>query len=172
MASTVNISEVKCLLDERYFEFRFHKARKTENSETKVFDENSIEQHCTSQYVSGQNIYVAIKKNAGMARVSTSNKVESEVPENVFPTRRVMYGTQGINAEENDRINGVSCKCSSESVSEESSPDVEFKKKAQVILKSIRSSYQYQVASETIAHAIGSPLSEFEKSYLFCLSCY
>ena len=66
-------------------------------------------------------------------------------------------------AEENDRINGVSCKCSSESVSEESSPDVEFKKKAQVILKSIRSSYQYQVASETIAHAIGSPLEEFEK---------
>lgn len=225
MASTVNISEVKCLLDERSLESRFQKASKTENSETRVFDENSIEQHCTSQYVSEQNISVAIK-NAGIARVSTSDKVGSEVPENVFPTGRVMDGTHKVSdssgqwklqlldapsvmhtetnngihkgssenekshllydelesmpsiqetdmtninivvqrtAEENDRINGVSCKLSSESVSEASSPDVEFKKKAQVIVKSIRSSYQYQVASETIAHAIGSPLAEFEK---------
>lgn len=39
----------------------------------------------------------------------------------------------------------------------------ESNKKAQSILKSIDSSYEYQIMSEHIAQAIGSPIAEFEK---------
>lgn len=63
----------------------------------------------------------------------------------------------------NDLLSTNDGQCSSQSVSEAFSPDVEFKKKARVILKSIISSYHYQVASENIAHEFGSPLAEFEK---------
>lgn len=227
MARTVNISEVKYLHDERSFQSRFQKASNIVNSETSVFDENDIEHHCISQYLSEQNISVATK-NAGMTRATTSENVGSEVPENVFPTRRVtdsthnvydssgqwnlqlshapsvtymetdsdihkgssknekshllddelesMHSIQKIDMANTNLVvqttteeNGFSCKCSSESVSEASSPDVVFKKKAQVILNSISSSYQCQVTSENIAHTIGSPLAEFEK-LLYCVS--
>lgn len=227
MAPTVNISEVKYLHDEKSFQSRFQKESKIVNSEKSVFDENAIEHHCISQYVSEQSIYVATK-NVGMTRGTTSENVRSEVPENVFPSRRVTDGThnvydssgqwnpqlsdapsvtymetnsdihKGSSEKEKSHLlddeleskhsiqkidmanpnlvvqttaeeNGFSCKCSSESVSEASSPDVVFKKKAQVILNSISSSYQCQVTSENMAHVIGSPLAEFEK-VLYCVS--
>lgn len=68
-----------------------------------------------------------------------------------------------MNLTNNEHVIEVSCKCSSCISLPASSSNAKFEKMAQAISSSILTSFESQLASESISHALGAPLAEFEK---------
>ncbi|KAH9323660.1 hypothetical protein KI387_018299, partial [Taxus chinensis] len=189
MTSAVHISEAQ-LVDEVSFHSPFQKENKTTESRIMLSCENDIDQHFNMQHARELDVPFEIKRVA-MVTASTpdtgaaatqymdgENNVHKGSSENykLHASSDILLKStvsaqetdtsnhvEQTNAVEKQHISEVSCKCLSYISAPASSSNAELKEMAHVISNSISASYESQLASESITHALGSPLAEFEK---------
>ncbi|XP_057862304.1 uncharacterized protein LOC131070717 isoform X1 [Cryptomeria japonica] len=189
MTSALHISDVQ-LVDGSSFHSPFQKESKSMDVRLRVSGENDLDQCFNLQHVAQEKVPVgaisaamvmACTPNTGAVdtqymdienndcevsnethKLHALSKIGLKSPVSVEETDACNHVGQ-MNVVNNQHVFEVSCRCPSYISLSASSSNVEFENMAQAISGSILTSYESQLALESITHALGGPLAEFEK---------